>query len=141
MERLPEHGSCFVCGTENPHSMGIRWSADGGDRVVAEVILTVAQQGPPGYAHGGASAALLDEAMGMAVWLAGHRVVSVHVEADYRKPVPLGQPVRVVGRMVGKSGRRVRAEGQILLPDGVVAVAGRGVYVEAPQLLDPILHQ
>lgn len=121
--------------------MGVRWSADGGDRVVAEVILTVAQQGPPGYAHGGASAALLDEAMGMAVWLAGHRVVSVHLEIDYLKPVPLGQPVRVAGRVAGLAGRRVRAEGQILLPDGTVAVAGRGVYVEAPQLLDPDLRR
>ena len=42
--------------------------------------------------------------------------------------------------MVGKSGRRVRAEGQILLPGGAVAVAGLGVYVEAPLLLDPILR-
>ncbi len=120
--------------------MGVTWAVDENDGVMAEVTLTQAQQGPPGYAHGGASAALLDEAMGMAAWLAGYHVVSVHLEADYLKPVPLGRPVRVVGRMVGETGRRVRTEGEILLTVGAIAVAGRGIYVEAPQLLERFLR-
>jgi acyl-coenzyme A thioesterase PaaI-like protein len=76
MDPIPEHGPCFVCGTQNPHSMGVTWWARDDGAVVTEVALTESQQGPPGYAHGGASAALLDEAMGAAVWRAGYTVVA-----------------------------------------------------------------
>lgn len=141
MKTLPEHGSCFVCGKANSDGMGVTWTADENGCVVADVTLTQAQQGPPGHAHGGASAALLDEAMGMAAWLAGYRVVSVHLEVNYLKPVPLGPSARVVGRMVGKTGNRVQTEGEILLAGGTVAVTGRGVYVEAPQLLERFLRR
>ena len=28
MEKLPDHGSCFVCGTTNPHAIGVEWYLD-----------------------------------------------------------------------------------------------------------------
>ena len=28
MKQLPEHGSCFICGSENPHNLGIHWYVD-----------------------------------------------------------------------------------------------------------------
>ena len=57
MKLLPEHGSCFVCGAENPKGMGTRWHVREDGSVIGEVTLTVEQQGPPGHAHGGASTA------------------------------------------------------------------------------------
>ena len=71
MQPLPKHGSCFVCGSDDSPGMGVVWYALDDKSIFAEVTLNDAQQGPPGFAHGGASAALLDEAMGAAVWLAG----------------------------------------------------------------------
>ena len=47
-------------------------------------------QGPPGHAHGGSIAAVLDEAMGAAAWLAGHLVVAVRLDTRFRKMLPLG---------------------------------------------------
>ena len=63
MKQLPEHGSCFLCGSENPHNVGLRWYVDEKGVVSSEFTLTLAQQGPPGYAHGGLSTAVLDEVM------------------------------------------------------------------------------
>ena len=28
MRKLPEHGSCFICGSENPHNIGLTWYVD-----------------------------------------------------------------------------------------------------------------
>ena len=136
MQPIPEHGPCFVCGTENPHSMGVTWWARDDGAIVTDVTLTEAQQGPPGYAHGGATAALLDEAMGVAVWRAGYVVAAVSLEVEYRQPVPLGRPIHVEGRVIEKDGRSVRTHGEIRLGDGTVAVAGRGIFVEAPHLFE-----
>jgi len=138
---IPEHGPCFVCGSQNPHNMGVTWWAGDDGAVTTDVTLTEAQQGPPGYAHGGASAALLDEVMGAAVWRAGYQVAAVNLEVEYRRPVPLGRPIHVEGKVVEKEGRTVRARGEIRLADGTVAVVGRGIYVEAPHLFDRLFYQ
>lgn len=89
MEKIPEHGACFVCGTENPHSMGVDWYQKEDGSIHADMVFTTAHQGPPSHVHGGASAAVLDEAMGAAVWRAGYIVVAVNLEINYKKPVPL----------------------------------------------------
>ncbi len=35
MEKLGEHGSCFVCGKANPNSIGIEWYFDGENHIEA----------------------------------------------------------------------------------------------------------
>jgi acyl-coenzyme A thioesterase PaaI-like protein len=138
MKQLPEHGVCFVCGKANPHSIGVTWFLDEGGEIFANAILSEAQQGPPGFAHGGASAAVLDEAMGAAVWQAGYSVAAVNLTIDYRHPVPLGQAVTVHARITERDEHKIFASGEITLSDGTVAVSGRGIYVEAPQLFGSV---
>lgn len=129
MQRLPSHGPCLVCG---PKGMGIPLDWDPEKKeITASFVFDERQQGPPAHAHGGASAAVIDEAMGAAVWMSGHRVVAAHLEFDYKRPVPLGVPLRVVAHAGPREGKRVPSEGAILLPDGKPAVTGRGVFVEA----------
>jgi uncharacterized protein (TIGR00369 family) len=136
MEKLPTHGSCFVCGSEDSPGMGVTWYAQDDHSIFAEVTLTLAQQGPPGMAHGGASAALLDEAMGAAVWRAGYRVATVNININYRRPVPLGQPFTVIARVKEASGKKVTVAGEIRLADGQTAVSGEGIFVQAPHLFE-----
>ena len=132
--KLPEHGWCFVCGTENPHSIGITMWVDDDGVMTSEFTLTDAQQGPPGYSHGGASAAILDETMGLVVWAAGMKVAAVNLEINYHKPLPLNQPLTLEARITEKDDRKVFSSGEIRLPNGTVAVSGRGIYVVAPHL-------
>ena len=136
MQSLPKHGSCFVCGSDDSPGMGVVWYAMEDNSIFAEVTLNDAQQGPPGFAHGGASAALLDEAMGAAVWLAGYRVASVNLNISYRKSLPLGQPFKVTARVKERNGKKVTAVGEIRLADGTLAVSGEGIFVQAPQLFN-----
>ncbi len=134
MRQLPGHGACFVCGADNPRSIGLTWFEENGE-IFAEYAFDQGQQGPPAHLHGGASAAVLDEAMGAAVWTAGLRVVAVNLEINYKQPVPLGQKVTIRARVQERQERKVLTTSEILLPDGAVAVTGRGVYVPAPHLV------
>jgi acyl-coenzyme A thioesterase PaaI-like protein len=141
MELLPEHGSCFVCGKSNPMSVGITWQLEPGNQISAFFEFSEFQQGPPGFVHGGASAAVLDEAMGLAVFQSGFQVVTANLSIDYRKPIPLGKPVRIQAVMSGKTERRILALGEIRLPDGTVAVSAQGNYAEANHFFDRIPDQ
>jgi acyl-coenzyme A thioesterase PaaI-like protein len=136
--KLPEHGWCFVCGSENPHSIGLSWWVDEDGILTSEFSLNEAQQGPPGIAHGGASAAILDEAMGLVVWAAGLRVAAVNIEINYQHPLPLGRPLRLEAHITEREERKVFSAGEIRLEDGSVAVSGHGIYVVAPQLFEQV---
>jgi uncharacterized protein (TIGR00369 family) len=136
--RLPEHGWCFVCGRANPHSIGLSWWIDEAGALSADFALSAAQQGPPGHAHGGASAAILDEAMGLAVWAAGLRVAAVNLEVNYHQPLPLGENLTVEARITERDETKIFAMGEIRLPDGSAAVSGRGIYVAAPHLFESV---
>jgi uncharacterized protein (TIGR00369 family) len=103
---------------------------------VAEIVFAQAQQGLPGHVHGGASAAVLDEAMGSAVWRAGFKALAANLRVDYRRPLPIGQPVSVEARLVNREGQPIRAQGEIRLADGTVAVVARGIYIDAPHLIE-----
>ena len=136
MKPLPEHGSCFVCGKENEHSIGVKWYIKENKSIWGAVTLSERQQGPPQLAHGGATAALLDEAMGVAVWQGGYKVVAIKLNVDFKRPVPLGVEIQVSGRIVAENKKEIHTSGEITLPDGTVAVIGNGVFVEAPQLFE-----
>jgi len=137
-QKLPEHGWCFVCGQENPHSIGLTLWVDDDGIMTSEFTLNDAQQGPPRHAHGGASAAILDEAMGLVAWAAGLKVAAVNLEINYHKPLPLHQPLTLEARVTEHDDRKAFSMGEIRLPDGTVAVSGRGIYVIAPKLFEKV---
>ena len=100
MSEMPiDDGRCFACGPENPIGLKLRFERDG-DGVVAHVVLAPNFQGWRDIAHGGIAIALLDEAMAHAAAAAGHRGVTASLNARFRKPVPLGEPLTIYGRVL-----------------------------------------
>ena len=134
--QIPYHGWCFVCGNENPHGIGITMFLDDDGTITSDFTLNEAHQGPPGHTHGGASAAILDELMGLVVWAAGHKVVAANINVNYRKLLPLNQPLTAESRITRVDERKVFSEGKILLADSTVAVDGSGIYIDAPHLFE-----
>lgn len=133
---ISPHGSCYVCGNINPHGIGLIWYARKDGSIFTEVTLTLKQQGPDGYIHGGASAAILDEIIGVAIWRAGYNVAIVNLNVNFRQAIPIDTPIIAEARMTAKDGRKIFGTGEIKLPDGSVAVNGKGIYVEAPHLFN-----
>ena len=100
----------------------------------AHFTVTAAHQGAPGLAHGGLLAAAFDEALGMLLWLVRRPAVTVRLETDFRRPVPVGSTLHLSARCTGVAGRKVftEAEGRLDGPDGPVAVAAAGLFVVVP---------
>lgn len=118
-------------GTAFTRAMGAVFSADEG-AVTVRVTAAPIMEGPRGYAHGGALAALLDEAMGAAGWLAGYQCLTVHLEYDFRRPVPLGTAFTVRAWVERGEARKVFTRGVAILPDETVAVESSGIFALAP---------
>ncbi len=130
LKPIPEHGSCFVCGTQNHKSIGVKWYYDENNEIYCDTVLTIEQQGPPKHAHGGASAALLDEAMGFAAWVTGYKIVSANLNINFLKPVPLGVPLKIHAKIISKEGKKIFAKGDIILEGGEIAVEGTSLLIE-----------
>lgn len=128
---IPSHGYCYICGPENPSGLGLVWyEAEG--KVHSDFTLGREQQGPPGHVHGGATAAILDEGMGKAVWRAGLQVLAASMTVNWRRPAPLGVPLRAEAEVERVEGRKAYTTGRLLLPDGEVAAEATGLYVHVP---------
>jgi hypothetical protein len=58
-----KHAHCFICGDQNPRSLGLEFQAVDVDTVCATFQASPELQGYDGILHGGVIAALLDAAM------------------------------------------------------------------------------
>lgn len=135
--KLPHHGPCFICGPDNPNGLGVDFYDIGDGRVETRFRFGLSQQGPPGHAHGGSIAAVLDEVMGAAVWRAGHPVLAARLEIDYRKPTPLDKPLVATGWVVSVRGKQVRARGELHLEHGHLLAESAGLFVHARHVIGP----
>lgn len=86
-------------------------------------------QGPPGHAHGGSIAAVLDEALGSACWVAGHSVVAAELTTKFKKMLPLERIYTAEAWVESVDGRKIRPRGHIIDDAGHVYAEGRGVFI------------
>jgi uncharacterized protein (TIGR00369 family) len=125
---------CLVCGVENAAGLKARFfELDNGE--LAGVFQPLPEhQGYPGRLHGGMASAILDETIGRAINIAETHTWGVTVEftVKFRKPVPLDQEVRAIGRITRDASRLFEGTGEIVLEDGSVAVEARGKYLKMP---------
>jgi acyl-coenzyme A thioesterase PaaI-like protein len=99
--------------------------------VVAEGSFGATYEGPPGYLHGGVSGLVMDQLLGAAVIASGTWGMTVRLELDYRRPVPLATPLVLRAQATENAGRRTVTTGTIAAADapGRPLVAARGVFV------------
>jgi acyl-coenzyme A thioesterase PaaI-like protein len=133
--KQPNSKKCFVCGLENPIGLQLKFYENNPGEVVVEYTVPEQYQGYPGVVHGGVVAAMLDEAAGR-VHMGGYPprfMFTARLDVRYRKNVPIGQPLRIVGR-VGKSRERIAtAISQIYGPGGDLLAEAEAVLVNVPE--------
>ena len=125
---------CFVCGMENPIGTKSPFYELENGEVMCYFTAPYEYQSYPGRMHGGISATMLDEAIGRAILIEHPDLwgVTIDLSLRYRQPVPLGVKLRCVARITKDTRRIFEGAGEILLPDGSVAVEATGRYFKMP---------
>lgn len=125
---------CFVCGTENPLGLKAFFYELENQELAAVFQPQEGHQSYPERLHGGMAAAILDETIGRAIMILepGMWGVTMELSLRYRRPVPLNVPLKVVGRITKNTHRVFEGTGELLLPDGSVAVTAQGRYLKQP---------
>ena len=123
---------CMVCGTENAWGLHARFLELEGGELLGIFEPAEHHQSYPGRLHGGVSSAILDETIGRAIGVANPEEwgVTVELTVRYKKPVPLGEELRCIGRITRDTRRLFEGSGEIVLDGGVVAVEARGKYMK-----------
>lgn len=121
----------FVSGDRTGHRFQVRYYRDqNSDRLLGKILFGPGAQGPPDHVHGGAMAAILDEAMGGVAWLSGHPVVAANLDITFRRMLPLTTPCVVETEIVAVAGRKITTRGELRDRDGVtVFSSGEALYV------------
>lgn len=125
---------CVGCGADHPAGLHMRVTAGEGMTMLSTLEVGDYHQGAPGLAHGGVIATAMDEAMGALNRLLLVPVVTVHLEVDYVRPVPVGTTLHISTHIAGQVGRKVYTSGQARIDgaDGPVAVEAAALLLQVP---------
>ena len=131
--KQPNSQMCFVCGMENSIGLKLFFYEDRDEQVTATFTPRDEHQGYPGVLHGGIAAAVLDEVLARVIIGRGVWLVTARMELRYKRMIPLGQPLTVLGRVRRETRRLLEAEGELLLADGSVAATAAATYLPMPE--------
>jgi acyl-coenzyme A thioesterase PaaI-like protein len=92
-------------------------------------------EGPPDAVHGGAIAAVLDEAMGAVCWMNGHPVVGARITINYLHLTPLNFEGRVESWIEQIERRKIYLKSRLSDASGKVHAEGEALFIElAPEM-------
>jgi uncharacterized protein (TIGR00369 family) len=118
-----------VTGRLNPIAPPVEVTVDEDGTARAVFTLNAVYEGPPGFVHGGVTALVLDQVLGMAASANGTPGMTATLDMRYRRPTPYGVPLTVEARAVRAEGRKTFAEARITGPDGKVTVEATALFV------------
>lgn len=127
-------GRSFVSGDIDGDRLRIWYFLRDEDAMLcAKVWFGIGAEGPPGHAHGGSMAAVLDEAMGFASWVAGHPVVAATITVNFRHKLPLETVFRVEAWVEQVENKKVITKGRIFDPETErVFSDAEGIFIKQP---------
>ena len=124
---------CFVCGEKNEFGLHAKFYETNDNQLVALINPSEQHQGYPGRMHGGIAATILDEIIARSINSAkGEHIwgVTLELKTKFRKPIPLGQELKIVGRVTSEGTRSFEGTAEIVLPNGEIAVSAEGKYMK-----------
>jgi acyl-coenzyme A thioesterase PaaI-like protein len=139
MKKQASSRHCFVCGVENPVGLHLKFYETGLGEVTAEYTAPEHYQGYPGVLHGGIVASILDETAGRAQMgnFPPRFMFTAKLEVRYRKNVPVGQPLKIVGRAGRDKGHAAEATSAIYNQDGTLLAEANALLMNLPESPDP----
>ncbi len=120
----------FVSGDRTGDRFRMKYFRDQETNLVARIWFGPVTEGPPGHAHGGSIAAVLDEVLGLAAWAAGHQIVVGNLNVSFRQLLPIQTVVQVNTKLISVQGRKVLVHGEVCALDGSVYAAGECLCIK-----------
>ena len=120
----------FVSGDQTGNRFRMNYFRDQEQNLVARVWFGPVTEGPPGHAHGGSIAAVLDEVLGLAAWAEGHPVVVGNLNISFRQLLPLQTVVQVNTRLISVQGRKIMVHGEVCSLEGIVLATGEALCIK-----------
>lgn len=119
---------CFVCGKDNPDSIGLEFEVRDDGVIVSHFSLGRKHEGYPNILHGGILAAILDDCMGNAIFKKGLLNYTVEMCLKYLKHCLVNEELEARGYIVRMNHKVVETEGEIVNSQGEVKVKATGKY-------------
>lgn len=135
MRKQPNSRMCFICGLENPFGLKLKiYEVEPG---IIETTFTAPEQyqSYPGILHGGIVATILDEISGRAHMgdpSQARFMFTAKLEVKYRKNVPIGKPLHIVGKAGKTRGRMAESWAGIYDESGILLAEGNSLLVDIP---------
>jgi acyl-coenzyme A thioesterase PaaI-like protein len=136
--RIPQPNSrmCFICGLENP--VGLRLRIYQTEPGVIETTYTAPDhfQGYPGVLHGGIVATILDEVSGRAQMgdpSSPRFMFTAKLEVKYRKNVPTGKPLKIIGKVGRSKGKMAEGWAGIYDEQGELLAEANTILINVPE--------
>lgn len=127
----PHYPTCYGCGPDAEQGMHLSVRREG-QQVRAEHVFEARHAGAPGIAHGGIVATVVDDLLGHLMHLEQVPAVTRHLEVDYLRPVLLGVPYTLVGRLDRRDGRKLWVSCTATSADGTAVFTGTGLFIQVP---------
>lgn len=132
-----QHNSklCFVCGLKNKFGIHAHFYVTESEELLAIFTPSEEHQSYPGRLHGGIASAVLDETIGRAI-LNKYETevwgVTIDLSVKFKRPIPLNEELKVIGRITSENSRFFEGTGEIVLSNGDIAVTAYGKYLKVP---------
>lgn len=126
----PDTGPGFVSNVPGSESLRSKYFQKADLSLVGKAWFGSLAKGPPGHAHGGSQAALLDDAMGTVAWMQNIPVLAVNINIDFKKMLPLNLEVLVEAIIEKREGRKVFVVSRIFDESGAEFAIGKGLFLE-----------
>lgn len=128
-----KRGRSFIDHDPSGNGIALRMFVRESDhRLFARVWFGPEVTGPPGHAHGGSIAAVLDHCMGLSCWVAGHPVVAATITVNFRASVPLRDVYTIECWVDNVDGKKITSRGRISGADGKEYSTSDGLFIEQP---------
>ena len=138
------HNDCWGCGAHNKDGLRIKSRWQGEEAVCLWTPGEHHKAGPGGYLNGGIIGVLIDchsicTAIADCYRIEGRGLdtepflwcVTASMNIDYKKPVPIDQPVRVVAEVTRREGRKIVVNSGLYSGEGLCA-RGEVLAVKVP---------
>ncbi len=120
---------CFCCGRDNAQGLHLAGWVVEGQAIRYDFLAEARFQGWEGLLHGGVLPLVFDEMLGWLSYSLGHRAMTARMEVRLRKPVAIGERLRLTGAVAQRRRTLLEVALSAVRPDGTVVADGSGTML------------